>query len=606
MEVGPHTEQLEAITEQPDFLEVYGDRELTVFGITGRLQDLAGMCPVDLSDPRVTLEAKNEFVVKVANESGLEIAPEHVSFFSQVVEKHGQERKFTVAPSEPDQNPTPQRQRQEVRSQDEAPKTRDPHEHTPTKQARPETHAQRAAEPHLRPDSTHAKQAERAPTPARKAVVSRGIATVALNAEVQADAFRRNFGDIVDQPEVTVPAKINKTVASKGDKAATSAARIDKKPVSKKGVVARKPRPQPDARREARAPQPIAVLERPEVKMPVADIEPVRIAERSPVELGTPVELELIDQLTPEDVAMALEDIGLTELAAFESDTENISVVLSEIDQEMVPDELSLPPVVAPDVPPRFIEQVWETEEMQPATRYIAAKVEQAPERVEIITWEDALEKEPLELYDDFTQALEAVILEAAVVEVAQVDETSDPVEFPEAPLNHIQQVAEAEPTPETAAPIPVITKVVADRLRELVEEEKRTVAPVIQEVITLSRIIETLVADDAEVEIVEAATAQLEEQVVLLFEELGIEYVAEDIEQFIRVLLRPDFLPPLQVPAAVTVDLRTEATHEAKWYVTQLLTDGLDEIEFETGQLLGKLAIFYASSKKHSVIAAA
>src|SRR6185437_5539665 len=108
MEVGTHAEQLEVMATQPDFLEAYADRELTVFGITGRLQDLAGMCPVDLSDPRVTLEAKNEFVVKVANESGMEIAPEHETYFSQVVEKQGQERKFTVAATDQSHHPEQQ------------------------------------------------------------------------------------------------------------------------------------------------------------------------------------------------------------------------------------------------------------------------------------------------------------------------------------------------------------------------------------------------------------------------------------------------------------------------------------------------------------------
>src|SRR5215469_2267311 len=97
MGVGTHAEQLETMAAQPDFLEVYADKELTVFGITGRLRDLAGMCPVDLSDPRVTLEAKNDFVIKAANESGMEIAPEHEDHFARAVEKFGLERKFTIA-----------------------------------------------------------------------------------------------------------------------------------------------------------------------------------------------------------------------------------------------------------------------------------------------------------------------------------------------------------------------------------------------------------------------------------------------------------------------------------------------------------------------------
>lgn len=84
---------------QPDLLEAYSDREITVFGITGTFQDLTAMCPVDLSDPRITREAKNKFVVKAANEAGLEIEPEHETIFTRVIEEHGLERNFSVAPS---------------------------------------------------------------------------------------------------------------------------------------------------------------------------------------------------------------------------------------------------------------------------------------------------------------------------------------------------------------------------------------------------------------------------------------------------------------------------------------------------------------------------
>lgn len=586
MEVGPHAEQLETIAAQPDFLEVYGDRELTVFGITGRLQDLAGMCPVDLSDPRVTLEAKNEFVVKVANESGLEIAPEHVPYFSQVVEKHGQERKFTVATSD----------QQETSNQTEVPKTRAPQEYQPPKQTRPEIHAQQAAKSHIRPDRMHAKQAERGSAPTRKEVVSVGVATVALAAKVHADAFRREFGRIGDQPEVVAPSKV--------DKVAATSVRGDKKPASKKGDIARKPRLPTYGRHEvpvlAKA---TATLARPEVVRPAAKKERVRSEEPPIIETADLEELELIEHLTPEDFAFGLEDIGQSELTTFERDVEDISVDLSEIDSEALPGELSLPPVVTPDTPSISIEQMNDAEAIQPATTEFTALFEQAPESVDKITWDDAADKEPLELFDDFTQALQAVILESAV---AQVEETDNPIEPPIVQLNSTQQVDETEPKSETDAPVPVITKAVADRLQELADEEQKAVAPVIQKMIRTTLVIEALGVDEAETEIVEAAMAQLEEQVVVLFEELGIEYTAEDIEQFIRVLLRPDFQPPPQAPAALTADLRTEATHEAKWHVAQLLTDSLDEIEYETGHLLGKLALFYASSKKHSVIAVA
>lgn len=84
----------------PDLFALYADKEVTVFGITGTFRDLAEMCPIDLNDPSVTLEAKNEFVIKAANESGLEIEPEHKGLFEKVIEENNLEPKFTVAQAE--------------------------------------------------------------------------------------------------------------------------------------------------------------------------------------------------------------------------------------------------------------------------------------------------------------------------------------------------------------------------------------------------------------------------------------------------------------------------------------------------------------------------
>ena len=96
MKGGLDVERLEQ-PPQPDLLKAFADREATMFGMTGTFQDLAGICPVDLNDPSVTLEAKNEFVVKAANEAGLEIEPQYQEAFNRIIEKHGLEQKYTVA-----------------------------------------------------------------------------------------------------------------------------------------------------------------------------------------------------------------------------------------------------------------------------------------------------------------------------------------------------------------------------------------------------------------------------------------------------------------------------------------------------------------------------
>lgn len=95
MEGGPRPEFLDQ-NPQPDLLEIFADREVEIFGMTGTFKELAALCPVDLSDPRVTLEAKNDFVAKAANEGGLAIEPEYKGIFDRVLQKNNLEPKYTI------------------------------------------------------------------------------------------------------------------------------------------------------------------------------------------------------------------------------------------------------------------------------------------------------------------------------------------------------------------------------------------------------------------------------------------------------------------------------------------------------------------------------
>ncbi len=87
---------------QPNLLEIFANQEVTVFGITGTLSDLAAMCPKDLSED---MEATNRFVVHTVNEAGLAIDPEHVPFFTSVLETKGAEVKFKVKQDVPTERP---------------------------------------------------------------------------------------------------------------------------------------------------------------------------------------------------------------------------------------------------------------------------------------------------------------------------------------------------------------------------------------------------------------------------------------------------------------------------------------------------------------------
>ena len=86
----------EALQEPVNLLQTYGENVVTLFGITAPLDQLAKMCPIDLSDPS-KLDAVNTFVAKAANEAGMEIKPEHEAVFAKVIEQTGAERKFVVA-----------------------------------------------------------------------------------------------------------------------------------------------------------------------------------------------------------------------------------------------------------------------------------------------------------------------------------------------------------------------------------------------------------------------------------------------------------------------------------------------------------------------------
>ncbi len=98
MEGVPHVEAMEQ-APLPDLLEAHKDKVVTIFGVTGTIGQLAKMCPKDLNDPSISLESKNEFVVKAENEAGLEIEPEHEAYYAKVLEKHGLTRRFTVQQS---------------------------------------------------------------------------------------------------------------------------------------------------------------------------------------------------------------------------------------------------------------------------------------------------------------------------------------------------------------------------------------------------------------------------------------------------------------------------------------------------------------------------
>jgi hypothetical protein len=191
----------------------------------------------------------------------------------------------------------------------------------------------------------------------------------------------------------------------------------------------------------------------------------------------------------------------------------------------------------------------------------------------EQVTWADELDKEPEDLYNNFTEALQVFV----------------------APARQEPSIAaEANIENKPNAEVPPIAVTVAERLTTIEPAQKETVVPVVHDVVIAIQAVEALMIQKAEPEAVEAAVVQLKEQVVELFEQLGIEYVPQDIEQFMRVLFRPDFVPPRPEPAITqTVNLETDGTHEAKspWMHWGATVWG--EVERDMQHLLGSFALF-------------
>lgn len=100
MEELPTIEPLTESPKSPDLMNVFSDTVVTIHGLTGKIGDLAQICPLDLNDPRISIETKNDFVAKVINEAAIEVPNEHASYISKVLEKQGIESKFTVTPDD--------------------------------------------------------------------------------------------------------------------------------------------------------------------------------------------------------------------------------------------------------------------------------------------------------------------------------------------------------------------------------------------------------------------------------------------------------------------------------------------------------------------------
>ena len=448
---------------QPDLLEAFASREVTIFGITGTFKDLAGMCPVDLNDPRITLEAKNEFVVKAANEAGLEVEPEHEELFSRITERHGLEKKFTVA----------------------APRNNLATESKPTIQLGNVRNKNIVA-------STSKLRDEQLPvqTPEQRIISNE------LPEENKPSQPVRRL------PRVSIPLPAITEIYN---------ASLRNKPMTEHVVYM--------SREQAQAPQvpPLVVEKTKMVAQEVANYD--------------------------EETIFAVDELGIN----------------------IVDDAIN---------------EILATSQPEAAIEPLPATARQETLEVPKVDWATELSKEPLDVYEDFTEALR-IFAELPTIPVIAAQE---------ADLGDSNQPSNAEM--EKPQPMPAILTTVAERLAELEPNEKELVAPILKNLVGAIHGMQLLEAREADQETIVAVEAQLQELCVALFEAIGIDYNEQAIKQFMGVMLHPDFEPPQPEVQEVRLDLEYVGTREAKWHFPQF-TSGIADVERQIHHMLGNFALF-------------
>jgi hypothetical protein len=207
--------------------------------------------------------------------------------------------------------------------------------------------------------------------------------------------------------------------------------------------------------------------------------------------------------------------------------------------------------------------------EMLSVTEQQAAANEAEPMAVEI-DWHMALDEEPLQLYEDFTEALqqfaETIISNPLISEADQqsVIETED----------------EQSVGPE---PVPPILLLVIDKLNTLDPTEKEAVGLTLKDIVASTIKIKEAGPDEAL-----SMKEDLKKLCRALFEELGNDsYSEEELEQFVALLLQPAFRP-IQ-PLELAIDPEYDGMHEVKRHFLQFSDDAHEDrgrLSFVIGHL--------------------
>lgn len=197
--------------------------------------------------------------------------------------------------------------------------------------------------------------------------------------------------------------------------------------------------------------------------------------------------------------------------------------------------------------------------------------------------------KELVEVYDDFTNMLE--------ISIALTEEI--PMDSAENQAKTISSAIELNSTQELqmASEAATIATVVAEELQKQTKQEKEATAHLLGNITDTLQTITTLEVVNATPEIAKVERAELEVQIIVLFEQLGIEYESKDIKHFAAVLLNSK-LKLMQLEEELptkALNLESNGTREAKYSLPQMINNTTDDIERDIRRLMGVFALFHA-----------
>ncbi|MGH7195744.1 MAG: hypothetical protein ACREGA_03100 [Candidatus Saccharimonadales bacterium] len=546
MEGLPNFETQE-IAPPPDLLEAYADQEVTLFGQTGTFKDLADLCPVDLSTSSITQAAKNDFVVKAANQAGLAIKPEHESVFNETIERHGLERKFKVIATDKDRaiqdNPSQIKpiERKPAVVHDPAIMARQ------SKPVKPESAVQTNQSDKRPGQEAFAASLAISNAPPQPARLIQPAAaeqpSVAIAKEIDEQIRLSQQALMERETEADIAAKQSAETAR-----SAAAAELDTAPPKQPASINHKIY----QALHATEIQPAA---------PKVDIDEVL----QPIDADTEaVAADFADvQTLPEATSLPNFDIGTSDLGSAEA----FNLLADDKDYEISLElaELALPPMPY----------------LADATEPLPAADQATAEIVEL-DWGSQLDKQSLELLEAFSEVLlNCADLPPAVLLAGETDQIlatpSEPAGDPEKP--------EAE--------APLIT-LVAEQLVELEDDEKQSAAVIIKAIVGAAHGLQRLEASQSEPATIAGAQTQLEALCLTLFQTIGLGDSDQDAEKFSQIILQPDFQPPPRVETT-ELDLAHLGTREVKRNFIRR-ADDLSAMAGQIRQTLGILVLFYAN----------